>query len=36
MEALGELALGPLFFVDDIVAIYPDADYVNLMTQGGL
>ena len=36
MEALGELALGPLFFVDDIVAIYPDADSVNLMTQGGL
>ena len=36
MEALGELALGPLFFIDDIVAIYPDADCVNLMTQGGL
>ena len=36
MEALGELALGPLFFVDDIVAIYPDADSVNPMTQGGL
>ena len=36
MEALGELALVPLFFINDIVAIYPDADSVKLMTQGGL
>ena len=36
MEALGKIALGPLFFVDDIVAVYPDATSVDTITNGGL
>ena len=36
MEALGKIALGPLFFVDDIIAVYPDATSIDTLTNGGL
>ena len=36
MEALGKIALGPLFFVDDIIAVYPDATSIDALTNGGL